>query len=174
MKAILKKVFFSLQEFFSRRTNRRAFYLFVICIVALGDSLFSGVTRRTYVFYSILGAEPIVETRMLPRADNKEADIQRYVEEALLGPMNPSSTILFPRGTRLISFMLRDGVVFANLSEPAALPIPEGRDVFLSLLTLNQGIRRNFPAVRDVRLFIGGNEAFFEEFHGIFANSADN
>ena len=174
MKTVLKNIIFALAGFFSVRRNRCFFYLVVISLFALGDFLFSGVTRRTYVFYSILGAEPIVETRMLPKIQGMELSIQRYVSEALLGPMNANSAPLFPRGTRLNTLMLRDGIVYVDLSESAALPLPEGRDVFLSLLTLNQGIRRNFPSVRDVRLFIGGNEAFFEEFHGIFANSADN
>ena len=70
--------------------------------------------------------------------------------------------------------MYREGAVYADLSESAALPPLEGGDVFLSLLTLNEGIRRNFSYIKDVRLFIGGNEVFFKEFRGIFENSADN
>jgi hypothetical protein len=96
------------------------------------------------------------------------------VDEVLLGPETPGTALLFPRETRLVSFMCRDAVVFADLSESAALPLPEGRDVFGGLLTLNQRIRRNFPWVKDVKLFIGGNEVFFNEFRVFFANSADN
>jgi hypothetical protein len=64
--------------------------------------------------------------------------------------------------------------VYADLSESAALPFSETGDVFWSLLTLNEGIRRNFPYIKNVKLFIGGNEVFFKEFYGIFENSADN
>jgi hypothetical protein len=71
--------------------------------------------------------------------------------------------------------MYREGVVYADLTESAVLPPSAGSwDVFRSLLTLNEGIRRNFSFVRDVRLFVGGNEVFFEEFRGIFMNSSDN
>ena len=111
---------------------------------------------------------------MLRRSGDRETDIHRYVDEVLLGPVLPNLEPLFPRGTRLESFMYRDSVVYADLSEPAALPLPGGRDVFLSLLTLNEGIRRNFSWVKDVKIFIGGNEVFFEEFRVFFANSADN
>ena len=70
--------------------------------------------------------------------------------------------------------MLRDGTVYANLTEEAVFPPPGSMDVFNNLLTLNEGIRRNFSYVKDVRLFIGGNETFFKEFSEFFANSADN
>ena len=106
------------------------------------------------------------------------------MDEVLLGPVSPDSLPLFPRETRLNALLYRDGVVYADLLESAALPpqeIPaeawasvEGGFVFRSLLTMNEGVRRNFPYVKDLRLFIGGNEVFFEEFRRIFANPADN
>ena len=111
---------------------------------------------------------------MLRRSPDRETDIRRYVDEALLGPVTPDLAPLFPRETRLVSFMYRENVVYADLSDSAVLPLPGSWDIFRSLLTLNEGIRRNFPQVKDVRLFIGGNEVFFKEFHGIFTNSADN
>ena len=116
----------------------------------------------------------MVEDRLLRRSTDRETDVHRYVDEVLLGPVSPDSAPLFPRETRLHSFMYREGVVYADLSEVAALPPVEGGDVFRNLLTLNQGVRRNFSYVKDVRLFIGGNEVFFEEFRGIFVNPADN
>jgi hypothetical protein len=70
--------------------------------------------------------------------------------------------------------MYRESVVYADLTESAALPIPAGRDVYRSFLTLNEGLRRNVPNIKDVRIFIGGNEVFFNEFRVIFTNSADN
>jgi hypothetical protein len=69
--------------------------------------------------------------------------------------------------------MYRDGVVYADLSEAALFPL-EGGDLFRSFLTLNEGIRRNFSFVRGVKIFIGGNEVFFNEFREIFEETADN
>ena len=184
------KIFYSISKFLGSRKKRRIFYLVVICLVALGEFLFSGLVRRTFVFYSFIKGNTVVEDRMLRRSSDRETDIRRYVEEALLGPVSPDLAPLFPRETRLYSFMYREGLVYADLSESAALPfqdteseygrsagrgpVPEGGEVFRSLLNLNEGIRRNFPYVKDVKLFIGGNEVFFEEFRGIFVNSADN
>ena len=177
--------------FFSKKKNRRFFYLAVICLIALGDFFYLGLVRRTFIFYSRYEGNTAVEERLLRRSGDRETDIRRYMDEVLLGPVSPDSAPLFPRETRLYSFMYREGVVYADLSESAALPslegnisdpsrmiewrgFGEGGIVFRSLLTLNEGIRRNFPYVKNVRLFIGGNEVFFEEFRRIFENSADN
>ena len=174
MNEIFKGTQSAFSSFFSNRRKRRLFYLALICIVALGDYLHSALVRRTFVFYSDIEGNVMVEDRMLHRSQDRETDIRRYVEETLLGPASPGAALLFPRETRLISFMYRDSVVYADFSEAAALPFPDGRDVFKSLFTLNEGIRRNFHYIKDVRLFIGGSEVFFNEFHKIFAKSADN
>jgi hypothetical protein len=174
MNEILKNTLSALSRFFSKTKNRRLTYLVVICLFALGEFLLSGLVRRTFVFYSSLEGKTVVEDRMLRRSRDKETDIRRYVDEVLLGPSFPELDPLFSRGTKLNSFMYRETVVYADLSESAALPLEGNWDVFRSLLTLNEGIRRNFPFVGDVRIFIGGNEVFFNEFYGIFTKLADN
>jgi hypothetical protein len=178
MNGIFHTILPPLGAFFGKRKNRRLIYLVLLGLFALAEFRYFGLTRRTFVFYSGMDGKTVVEDRMLRRSPSRETDIRRYVDEALLGPVSPDSALLFPRETRLGAFMLREAVVYADLSESAALPLPDGKDagndVFRSLLTLNEGIRRNFPYVRDVRLFIGGNEVFFNEFRGIFENSADN
>ncbi|GHV89968.1 hypothetical protein AGMMS50268_04710 [Spirochaetia bacterium] len=110
---------------------------------------------------------------MLRRSSNRELDIVRYVEEVLLGPVSPDLAPQFPRETRLRSLLYRNGVVYADLSESAALPPLEGGDVFRNFRTLNEGIRRNFSYVKDVRLFIAGNAAFYDEFQRIFSVERD-
>ena len=174
MSIITKGAMPKLGMFFGRTKNRRLIFLVLIFLFALGNFLYSGLARRTFVFYSNSGDVKVVEDRMLRRSGDRETDIRRYINEALLGPASQRSDPLFPRETRLNSFMFRDGVVFADLTESAALPISRGGDVFRSLLTLNEGVRRNFSYVKDVKLFIGGNEVFFEEFRGIFTDPADN
>ena len=174
MSAGFKKITSFLSKFLRKKKNRCILYLTLICLLALGDFLYSGLARRTFVFYDNKDGNLVVEGRLLRWSQDRETDIRRYVEEVLLGPVSPDSAYLFSRETRLHSFMYREGVVYADLTEPAALPPPEGGTVFRSLLTMNEGLRRNFPHVKDVRLFIGGNEVFFEEFRGFFAKSADN
>ena len=161
-------------NFFTKRKNRCILYLVLLCLAAFGEFFYTGLVRRTTVFYSSIEGNTVVEDRMLYRSGDRETDIRRYVNEVLLGPVLPNLDPLFPRGTRLESLMYRDTVVYADLSESAFLPNEENRNVFRSFLTLNQGIRRNFSFVGDVKIFIGGKEVFFEEFRRVFANPADN
>jgi spore germination protein GerM len=148
----------------------------LISIIALTNYLVLGLVRRTFVFYSTLEDTIIVEERMQRRSDSPETDMRRYTEEVLLGPVSQNAALLFPRETVLESLIFRDGVVYADFSETEALfdnMIGE-KGVFLVFLTLNQGIRRNFSSVKDVKFFIGGKEIFFTEFREIFEDFADN
>jgi hypothetical protein len=160
-------------QFLRKKTCRRLLYLCVLLIAAGADFLFLGLARRTFVFYSVDSHNPVVEDRMVARAGSRENDIKRYVEEALLGPVSLDSAPLFPRGTRLESLLCRDGVVYAALSESAALPVSEETGVFAALHILHSGVRRNFSYVRDVRLFIAGHEAYYKKFRELFGSYAD-
>ncbi|MCL2190634.1 MAG: GerMN domain-containing protein [Treponema sp.] len=131
-----------------------------LAVAALAEFHVSGLARRTFVFYAIGSGDITVEERMLRRAESRERDVARYVEEALLGPVAQDLLPLFPRGTRLESLLYRDGVVFADFSGDAAMPPAEGGEVFGNFETLRAGITRNFPGVEEVRFFIDGRPAF--------------
>jgi len=141
----------------------RLILLAVLLAAAIIEFSVLGLARRTFVFYAIDDGKVTVENRML-HSQSRELDITRYVEETLLGPVSPDSLPLFPKETRLRSLLFRDGVVYADLSEDAALPPLEGGEVFTNFKTLHSGIKRNFSFVRDVRFFIEGNAAFAAEF----------
>ena len=174
MNVTLKNILFSIGSFFVNKRNRRILYLLAIIIAAILDFSQGNISRKTFVFFSGIEGNLVVEERMLHITDDPETDIGRYIDEVLLGPVSPGLEPLFSRDTRLNSYMFRDGIVYANLTENALFPPSPSHDIFRSLLTLNEGIRRNFSNVEDVKLFIGGNEVFFEQFYRIFENSADN
>jgi hypothetical protein len=163
----VKNVFFSGIKFFAVKSSRYLIFLILLCLIALADFLYMGLVRRTFVFYFVTNRSIIVEDRMLRRSGSWEVDMTRYVEESLLGPEFPDLAPLFPRDTRLRSLLYREGVVYVDLSEAAALPFSEWglpeEGVFKGFDTLYRGIRRNFPYVRDVRLFVEGNAAFAGE-----------
>lgn len=136
--------------------------LWLCCLVllaafALYEGLTSDLERQTFEFYALDTGKSRIEERMFHHAPQAEFNIKRYVEEALLGPADPESAPLFSLETRLCSLLLRDGTVYLDLSEAAALA-PPGGDVLKSLDTVERGIRRNFPYVRNVYVFIEGNE----------------
>ncbi|MCL1993139.1 MAG: GerMN domain-containing protein [Spirochaetes bacterium] len=128
----------------------------VICFAALADFFTLGLARRTFVFYNLNSGREVVEERMLRITPSREADVARYVQEALLGPFAHDLLPLFPREARLHTLLLRDGVVYADFSQEAVFPLEEGREVIYNFRTLRDGIFRNFPFVREVRFFIGG------------------
>jgi hypothetical protein len=160
-------------KFLRKKTRRRLLYLCLLVLLAFADFLFLGLARRTFVFYSIGSHEPVVEDRMVAKTGSRESDIKRYVEEALLGPVSLDSAPLFPRGTHLESLLCRDRVVYADLSQSAALPVAGGPGVFAALSVLYGGIKRNFSSVKEVRLFIAGHEAYPEKFRELFGSYAD-
>jgi hypothetical protein len=155
------------------KPKRRLLYLCLLGILALAEFFILGLVRRTFVFYSIDSGKIAVEDRMVSKTGSREEDIARYVEEALLGPVSLDSAPLFPKETRLESLLYRDGAVYVGLSEPAALPPVEGRDVFVGLYTLDSGIKRNFSYVKDVLVFIDGHESYSEKIRELLAGIAD-
>jgi len=177
--------------FFRFRVSKKRLVLGLLAIVAITaliEFFVLGLARRTFIFYAIDSGSARVEERMLKvsrghrvsggnwtsggnltPSSPRETDITRYVEEALLGPVSPNSLPLFPRETRLVSLLYRNGVVYVDLSEDAALPLLEGVPVpggavFKGLETLYYGIRRNFSFVREVHFFIAGKAAYAGQF----------
>ena len=147
-------------RFSANRTQLRLLLLVILGLYALTEFFILGLVRRTFVFYAISDGKITVEDRMVKLAMTREQNLTRYVEEAILGPVSPGILPLFPRGTRLLSLLYREGVVYVNLSGDAALPPEEGGEVFINLNTLYTGIKRNFSYVSDVCFFIGGEEAY--------------
>ena len=151
-------------RFFSRfrlpQGRVRLLFLLVPAVVVLIEFFALGLARRTFVFYAVNSGLATVEDRLLRKSPSREINITRYVEEALLGPFSQDVLLLFPQDARLQSLLLRDGVVYADLSIEAALPPLEGGGGQKNFETLHSGIRRNFPFVRDVRFFIDGKAAY--------------
>ncbi|MDR2053212.1 MAG: GerMN domain-containing protein [Treponema sp.] len=158
-------------RFFANPVCRVLVCLVLLCLFAFFDYRRAGLTRTTFVFYDIENGNELVEERMLPLPRDREEKIRFYASEALLGPALQNALPLFPRDTRLESILFREGVVYLDLSESAALPV-EGGDSFQSLFTLYRGIRRNFNFVEDVRFFIAGNEAFPGKFLSVYGITA--
>jgi hypothetical protein len=164
MSGLFKEWIRAFFRFLMVKSRRRLLLLGMAGIIALIEFVTLGLVRRTFVFYAVDGGKMIVEDRMVKRSSSREIDITRYVEETLLGPVSPDCLPLFPRETRLRSLLYRDEVVYADFSEDALLPPGQGGEVLGNFATLYAGIRRNFPFVRDIRFFIAGKTAYYEEF----------
>lgn len=162
MNKFLNTILRPIVEFLSSSLKRRLLFIGILCLAALIEFLTLGLARRTFVFYTINDGVIVVEDRMLKHSRSKEGDIIRYTEEALLGPAAPDLLPLFPRGTKLKSLLYRNGVVYADFSEDAALPPVEGGSTMINFQTLRDGILRNFSYVKNVRFFIEGNAVYLD------------
>ena len=147
---------------------RRLTYLVILLGFAIFQLATSGLVRRTFEFYAYDDQRSVIEERMLHKTPLPEASIRAYIEELVLGPVSVDLAPLVTAGTRLRAFMYRDGVVYADFTPDAIHPVQGGRPLFDGFLAINQGIRRNFRQVSDVKLFVFGNEVFFEEFEKFF------
>ncbi|GHU33279.1 hypothetical protein FACS1894172_11470 [Spirochaetia bacterium] len=129
-----------------------AMSLALIGVVAISDC--RAQVRWTFEFYAVDGIR--VEERLMRTGDeSKEREIQSYIEEMLYGPMSPDLMPLFPVGTRVLSVLYRNEDVYINMSEDAVLLQP---DIFQSVQLLDSGIRRNFPVLKQIKIFIAGHE----------------
>ena len=163
MKDTLKAFFKGIFKFFASPAKLCFLMIVLLSYFALTEYHNLGLARRTFVFYTVSDGTVVVEDRMLKHSDSHEDDILRYVEETILGPVSPDLRPLVSGGARLLSFLYRDGVVYINLSEDAALPPIEGGDTAENFLTFYAGILRNFSYVEDVRFYIEGNSIFNDE-----------
>ncbi|MDR2446228.1 MAG: GerMN domain-containing protein [Treponema sp.] len=156
-------------RFFTGKRMRRLLYLVILGAAALKNAADSDTIRRTFVFYNMKNYAPQAEEHMLLRSRSEEASLTRYVEETLFGPRNPESAPLFPRETKLLSLFYRDGVVYIDLSEVAALPVVTGNvravpmegGVERGFSTLRESLARNFPFIKEIKFFIEGHSIDF-------------
>lgn len=118
-------------------------------------------------FPGTVSSELTGETRVIPRFDSTEENIRVLVEELILGPTSIYNSPFLSESTELQVFMVRDGVVYIDLS---AGMLFSGSDVHLSvresLSALRRNISFNFPNVRDIVITINGHLPFEPAFSG--------
>jgi hypothetical protein len=132
-----------------------------LCLLALGgiaalDFVNSERVRQTFVFYIADTGTTTVEERLLYREPDTEKALQSYLQETLYGPLSPDLSPLFLPETLLLSVMYREGELFVHFSDDAAFPLNQG--LATNLRILEQGIKRNFPVVTIIHIFIAGHE----------------
>lgn len=155
---ILSSISRQSKHFFSIPANRSLTVLAVLLVIALLDFYLVPQKRFLFSFYSVKNHRINVETRYFIPGKTKEDRVQHYAEEYLLGPSVIESLPLFPVDAQVETIMIRNNYAYINLSEAAALPIP-GEVPFQkrSKLFVDM-IRRNFPSIQGISLFIAGNE----------------
>lgn len=135
--------------------------LVLFCVIALSFILYLFGGRdmqRTVFFFPDYQSRTISgESRMLPRRGDSERDIELYVREALLGPIDIRHDRLFPESSDLHTIMLREGKLYIDLSVDAVLGSRSSELSFAeSVFALKKGIRFNYPEANDIIISIDG------------------
>jgi hypothetical protein len=127
--------------------------LSVLLFLLLGN----GKVSRVLFFPDSRGARLVAEQRSLPRHHGLEEEVRELVDGVLLGPMRHDLARLFPRGVTVQTLVVRNRVLYLDLSPAAALPDPEvplaGEP---ALNALARSIHANFPRLRELALSIDG------------------
>lgn len=153
----------------STKNNSKAITIITILfsILLVGSLAFSvtmfvtgkrGV-RRSFIFSSAETGVVNVENRYVPSNPNKD-EISYYVEELLLGPQNERSKMLFTSGTKALSCITKNDVLYINLSSDLLKIGVNVMDIKDGIDLLKTNVLRNFKQISKVEIFVDGNSAY--------------
>ncbi len=134
--AILTILLISLFNFFYRHNNWR---------------------KRILFFPQFSSKELAGEERLLPAGKSLERDIQLLVEEIILGPIVPTHERILPKNVRLESLIVRDGIVYLDLSKElifANMDMNHGLDEMIR--AVGNSVLFNFPNTNKLFIFVNG------------------
>ena len=116
-------------------------------------------TKYVFMFPCVDEGKYVLETRYLKENPNK-SQLNYFVDELVLGSGLERTKYLFTPGTKVISCFERDKTVFIDLSADIinmghnVISIKDGVEL------LKENIRKNFPHIQEVRVFVDGKYAF--------------
>jgi hypothetical protein len=137
----------------------------LLAAFAAADVFLRDESRVMMTFYTVADGRNLVEERVMKNvgAEGLAAEVKRYVEEVLLGPISHGAAGFFPVGT--VQSCIVDGeTVFIGLPAQAGLAGVTGADggytvdSMRALETLRKDIGRNFRQLKNIALFIDGRE----------------
>lgn len=117
-------------------------------------------TRRTFVFPSVESGVRIIETRIIP--DSYLDPVEYYINELLLGPQSERTRNIFADGTKVLSFIRKNKTIYIDLSKDMINPATENQSIPIreGITLLKENIRRNFPGITSIEVFVEGNPVY--------------
>ena len=147
------------------KINPRTLFLLILLVVVIISSIAyitSNIhkTERIFFFPDHRSGKTVGESRKVPRIPfNKEENIDIFLQELLLGPINMNLDPLFPVGTKLEKILFRGKIVYIDLNFMALLPDKWAvHDFENSILLIKKNIKFNFPYVKKIVIAILGQE----------------
>lgn len=162
----IKKV---MQVLTGRLQNRKIhFFIAVLAVISLVSLVLwaSGSDKNRYIInFEHMNKDGLyVETRYLPRIQ-KEDRLRLFVDDMLLGPVGDRYKLLFPRGTTVTGWFIRDKTLYVTLSEEALNLDRDGKDSSQNkegAEIFRKNVFRNFRNIDIINLYIGGRKIYEE------------
>ena len=122
--------------------------------------------ERVLFFPGNITNEVSGEERIVRNYGDVERDMQVLLEEMILGPTSLYRSRVLPKETRIRLFMLRDGVVYVDLSRDVLFRDDQVHiDFEEAVAGLERSLRYNFRSIDDVVVTVDGQlpyEPYFE------------
>ena len=114
--------------------------------------------ERTLFFVEPVSKAVVMEHRLIAEKHDLEQNLELLIKDELLGPALLVRDSVFPNGTRLNHIMLREGILYADLSSEAMFPSAHsGLNFKDSIRILEETIRFNFPEIGKIVVTIDGS-----------------
>ncbi len=115
-------------------------------------------TERTLFFVEPVSQAVVLEHRLIAEKHDLEQNVELLIKDELLGPALLVRDSVFPAGTRLNHVLLRDGILYADLSIDAMFPSAHsGLNFYDSIKILEKTISFNFPQIDNIVITIDGS-----------------
>lgn len=138
-------------------------FVFLAFVVLTVSSVLTGTKgygkRRVFIFPSVEKGKYVLETRYLKKNDFR-SEVTYFLDELVLGSGLERTKYLFTPGTK-VDCCIEDGEsLYVYLTDDLinmgdkVVEISEGIDL------LKKNVVKNFPAFKDVKIFVDGKSAF--------------
>ncbi len=136
----------------------------IIALIALAVSAVclykaqKNYTERTLFFVEPVSKAVVMEHRLIAEKNDLELNVELLIKDELLGPALLVRDSVFPSGTRLNHVLLRDGLLYADLSLEAMFPSAHsGLNFQDSIRILEKTVSFNFPEIKNIVVTIDGS-----------------
>ena len=151
---------------FTAKRKITALVFFFVFFVSLAVSAYffrSYKNKSRWIFYfnSYDCEENCFEARYSPEMDIGEA-VKFFVDDLVLGAMTNRFKRLFAVGTKVEFCFLSGDELFIGLSKDALFVNTETFDLRGNIDLLKKNVKKNFPAISAVNIFIDGKIAFYD------------
>jgi len=138
---------------------------FLVCMGIIGILLFGVLfdhgTRRSVFFFPNIRTESLnTEIRYLPVVRGKDASLELYVSELLLGSVNSNRKPLFNHGTTVLSCFIRKNMAYIDLSAEATVPERGTTASITACEIFKKNVCTNFRYIDKIYLYFDGIEVY--------------